>query len=330
MSALKSFLCFVLIFGITGMPFSYTNAKDLENLDDLKDLVNEPSRTQLFELEVAAAKAEAAPAEKKSIEQFALKYGVFKFPYDARKDVVADPPKDRVDSIFGIDLSHHTPDVFPFETLSLKSINYVYLKASQGTGFKDGKFAAYWARLDKVPVAQRVHRGAYHFLSHDSDGKAQAQTFLRVLEANGGLKPTDMPPVLDLEWDKASKNSPDRWSGKSPQQILASAKAWLEEVEKQTGRKPMLYTTRSWWRERMGSESSITELAGYSIWIADYSKSSRAVEVPKIPAQAKWALWQFTDSAQLTSGYANGFDANIFKGSRKQFYETFDLVPFQP
>lgn len=329
MSALKSFAYSAVVFGISVMPVSYVHAENVSSLGDLKDLVNEPSRTQLFKLEVAAAKAEATPEEKQSIKRFALKYGVFKFPLDARDDFVADPPKKRVDSIFGIDLSHHTPDVFPLETLLLKEISYVYLKASQGTGFKDGKFATYWARLDKVPVAQRVHRGAYHFLSHDSDGKAQAQTFLRVLAANGGLKPTDMPPVLDLEWDKAKTDAPDRWIGKTPQQILASAKAWLQEVEKQTGRKPMLYTARSWWRERMGSESSITELDGYSIWIADYSKSSRAVEVPKMPAQAKWVLWQFTDSAQLTAGYSKGFDANIFKGSPEQFYQTFDLRPFQ-
>jgi len=313
-----------LILGLL-LNAAHAMAATPQSLDDLQDLADEPSRAELFELVKAAEIAEVPDVKKEAQKWFNL-YGPFKFPNDAQFDVKEN--KDRVDSIFGVDISHHTDSSFPLEELYFKQVKYVYLKASQGTGYKDGKFASYWSRLDKVPVAQRVHRGAYHFLSADKDGKEQAQTFLRVLAANGGLKKTDMPPVLDLEWDKASANGPDRWTGIAPARILANTKAWLEEVEKQTGRKPMLYTARSWWRERMGSEATFRELKDYPVWIADYSQSSRAFEVPKTPANSKWSMWQFTDAAGMQAGYSKGFDANIFKGSEAQFYQTFDLDRF--
>lgn len=305
---------------------SYTIAATPQSLDDLQELTSEPSRTELFEL-VKAAEINEFPALEKEAEKWFSVYGDFKFPNDAQFDVKENKP--RIDSIFGVDISHHTDSSFPLEELYLKEVRYVYLKASQGTGFKDGKFANYWNRLEKVPVAQQVHRGAYHFLSAGIDGKAQAQTFLRVLAANGGLKNTDMPPVLDLEWDKAKSSGPDRWTGIAPKEILANTKAWLEEVEKQTGRKPMIYTARSWWRERMGPEAMFSELKDYPVWIADYSQSSRAFETPKTPANSKWSLWQFTDAAGMQLGYKAKFDANIFKGSEVQFYETFGLCPLR-
>lgn len=43
---------------------------------------------------------------------------------------------------------------------------------------------------------------------------------------------------------------------------------------------------------------SVAAFSRYGLWIADYSKSSRAVEVPTVPNAARWTLWQFTSSAK--------------------------------
>jgi lysozyme len=284
---------------------------------NLQYLVSEPSRNDLFLRLVPPA----SPIEP--IQDYNL-WGSFKFPIDAIYDRLEG--KNRDSSIFGIDISHHTISDIPLELMANFKVKFVYMKSSQGSNFIDGKFANFWRRLDDPKY--RVHRGAYHFLSANVDPEKQAKLFVSILKSVGGLKDTDMPPVVDLEWDVACSSCPDRWSDKEPKQIISSLKIWLSNVESHLGRKPMIYTTNSWWKERIKSDSLFSELDGYPIWIADYSKSNRANENPRVPLNNKWQLWQFSDRAEFETGYERGVDANIFKGSAKQFYEIFSTKSF--
>jgi len=292
-----------------------------DDLADLKDLEDEPSRTQLFALVRAVAEAEDPPASDLQRREFSLA-GPFGFPNDVITDSSTNQP--RTDAIFGVDISHYTDSSFPIARLRDKRVRFVFVKASQGTTNKDGKFAMFWKALGELPANHRVHRGAYHFLSASTDGAAQAATFLRVLNANGGTVARDMPPVVDLEWDN-DRDGHDRWAGKSADEIVASAKAWLQAVEQATGRKPMIYTAQAWWKPRLG-DARVADFAGYPIWIADYSKASRAAEVPRMMRNATPAAWQFTDSAKMDQGFTAGFDASVFKGSEAKFYETFGIA----
>jgi lysozyme len=207
-------------------------------------------------------------------------------------------------------------------------VTFVYAKVSQGVTGKDAKFAEFWKRLGKLQKGHEVHRGAYHFLSSSTDAIAQANTFLTLLEQNGGLAATDMPPVLDLEWDSRRTDPTDQWKNHTADQILDKTMKWLEHVQKKTGRAPLVYTNSVWWRERIGSEQKFAALKGFPIWIADYSTSARAVEVPRVPNKTPWALWQFTDGALVGTTFKNGLDANIFKGSKKDFHAAFKVSPF--
>ena len=191
--------------------------------------------------------------------------------------------------------------------------NFVYVKSSQGTTLRDGKFPEFWSRLGQLTGNARVHRGAYHFLSSAGSGEDQARTFMKVLTDNAGLQATDMPPVLDLEWDIVRQGAPDRWIGQDPDLIIRKVLAWLQFVENATYRTPMVYTARAWWRERIGSENKFSQLDRYKVWIADYSRSSQAVEIPKVPNGAEAALWQFTESAKLAGGFIGAIDANVYK-----------------
>jgi len=296
---------------------------------ELIELTNDPSRAKLFEFVVAAAKDEQpGPSDRTSTD---IPYGLlgpFAFPSDAVFDVTEGKP--RKDSIFGIDISHYTPSTIPFEIMKDSKIAFVYTKATQGISFKDGKFSLFWQRLDDLPLKLKIHRGAYHFLTANDDATAQANTFLRFLAANGGLKPTDMPPVLDLEWDKTSAVR-DRWAGHDPKEILHKTLTWLRLVQEKTGRTPILYTARSWWRERNIPEADYAQLSDFKTWIADYSKSSRAFEVPKTPNSATWTLWQFSETAKTPPRFGQTIevDANIYKGTDIQFYRDFGLARFQ-
>jgi lysozyme len=247
---------------------------------------------------------------------------LFKFPDDALKD----EGKPRANSIFGIDISHYTGRNFSFDSLKEQNVRFVYAKATQGVRYKDDLFGLYWQALHDLPAEKRVLRGAYHFLSSSADGASQADTFLNVLEKNGGLKDNDMPPVVDLEWDITQSDRSDRWQSHSPDEIIEITLAWLKRVEEKTGRIPVVYTARTWWRERQIPEESFGKLGHYKVWIADYSRSARATETPPTINHSHWDLWQFSETAELSRGYSGSLDANIYKGTEDQFASDFQIA----
>lgn len=290
---------------------------------DLIDLTNELSRQDLFEI---VRKDAIEGLTNEQIRRFDLT-APFVFPEHTRRDVKLNKP--RVNSIFGIDISHHNgPDV-DLEGSKMANARFVYVKATQGLKFRDPRFGSNWSRLAALPEGRRVHRGAYHFLSANMPGRDQALRFVAVLQAAGGLAPTDMPPVVDLEWDKGCSDCPDRWIDKSDagrgDKIIKELLDFMQVVERATGRKPMVYTARSWWRSAIGSEAKFARISDYPIWIADYSTSSQASEVPKIPNDAAYTLWQFTDRSQFGS---KKMDANIFKGTEDEFYQRLKISRF--
>jgi lysozyme len=296
-------------------------------------LEQDQSRAELFNLLIERLRAQADPSQKNLFRPRG-----FAFPRDAIWD---DPDKDvnpRKNSIFGIDVSHHNDRdcgcKLDWGAIQAQKIAFAYVKASQGTKYVDDRFAEHWRDIKSLPADKLILRGAYHFLSADGLGEAQAQNFLGVL--GRAFEPSDMPPTLDLEWDVRIANGKiilgpdgkarDFWDNTSPQDILDRTLAWLKAVAAATGRIPLVYTNRVWWLERIKDEEKFAALGRYKIWIADYSKSGRATEKPAVPSQSAWHLWQFTAAAKFTSGgLSTAVDANIFKGTDKEFRAAFGL-----
>lgn len=167
--------------------------------NQLEPLTNESSRGVLFSRIKGMREEEIMAGPDDETKQLIGKSGRFVFPFDARFD--GSETKPRKNSMFGIDISHHVDPKVPFQTLLSSKVSFVYAKATQGTRFKDGKFGSFWKTLGDLPQENKIHRGAYHFLTADHDPEAQAATFLKFIASHGGLQNTDMPPVLDLEWE---------------------------------------------------------------------------------------------------------------------------------
>ena len=298
-------------------------------------LMDEPSRAELFS-EMRANDEANDPNRSKRSQQFALILK-FQFPTDVATDFTTGQP--RRNSLFGVDISHNQSADFPIETLPGRGVLFLYMKASQGTTFVDDKFSRFWARAGRLPAGHQLHRGAYHFLSAgdphtDAElwGRKQAETFLKVFRASNPAsdpyRATDMPPVMDLEWDRAKSNAPDRWAGRRPEEILKMAKAFLAAVAEGTGRTPVIYTAQSWWHERIGADALVTQLSAYPIWLADYSEKSRSPETPRSINGTSWALWQFTEHARIYQSDVGDFDANIFRGARPEFFRRLGVKEF--
>jgi lysozyme len=90
----------------------------------------------------------------------------------------------------------------------------------------------------------------------------------------------------------------------------------------------MIYTARAWWNERMKSMQMSPTMKTTPVWLADYSQSSRASEVPRTIGGAKWALWQFTNAGTMATGFNDVFDASMCKGSLPALYKTLDVEEF--
>jgi lysozyme len=346
MPAVYRWLCLAILLGTLIVPRAGRAQPDAEASPTsaqslgLTELTDDLSRQQLFgEIQAADRQGDQdAVARADEASQTFNLVGPFRFPGDTTYDSALNKP--RVDSYFGVDISHYTSESFPIEWLKVRNVLFLYMKATQGSQGLDGKFAFFWKRTGDLPKGKQVHRGAYHFLSacQGADctadpakwGKLQADTFIKVLRANGGLLATDMPPVIDLEWDKASVAGPDRWQNRSAQDISAMVDAFIQEVQTQLKRTPMIYTAQSWWKERMKAAVMSPTMNSAPLWLADYSKSSRASEVPRTIGGAKWTMWQFTDSGTMATGFNGAFDANIYKGPLAAFYRSLGVQDFAP
>ncbi len=254
-------------------------------------------------------------------------------------------PTLRDDAIFGVDVSHHNTDNcdcdIDWKRVAEQKVSFVYVKSSEGTRSSDSKFASHWAKLAKIP---NIHRGAYHFLSADDDIEAQVDFYLKKIMP---LQANDLPPAMDLEWDiypNGRKFSPvdrrDYWANIPANEIIARALKWLELVEQKTGRTPVIYTCREWWRERIGDEAKFELFKRYPLWLSAMTDKTLQLENPNAGrkdggAWGGWDIWQFTKMGDLSSAgvklprdpKADRWDVSIVPGTLAEFQKKMGIAP---
>jgi GH25 family lysozyme M1 (1,4-beta-N-acetylmuramidase) len=255
------------------------------------DLVDEPTRGFYANYDVANF---GPPAFRNARRNFV-------FPNDAE-----------VNLAYGLDVSHHTKEV-PWLLLKASKVNYVYIKASQSTTGRDGKFVEFWraAGTSGLPI------GAYHFLTAGVSGRSQAEFFLKRLRETSGLGRGNLQPVIDLEWDvngpgfkrvvagttsSGSKVYKDYWDGVATKDIIAAVNDFADTIRSGLGSlaiKPVIYTNRSWWEEHIPAG---TVFPGCTIWISDYRQQSYQNNSPRSVPGHEYYIWQFTDLGKVVVG----------------------------
>ena len=114
----------------------------------------------------------------------------------------------------GYDLSSHNK-YLNWKTLSKSK--FVYLKATEGSTFKDKKYNEY-----KVKAKQyNLKVGAYHFMCNNCSGKKQFEHYKNIVK-----KDINLIPALDIEISGINKNN-----------IIE----FISECEKYYGIKPIIY-----------------------------------------------------------------------------------------
>ena len=196
---------------------------------------------------------------------------------------------DTVEFTRGIDVSHHQGQI-DWARVSAAGIRYAFMKATQGAGFIDSRFAANW----EGAALNSVIRGAYHFFDPEATAAEQFENFTSVVTLEAG----DLAPVVDLEVDGQD------WSELPSAQRIPVVIELLEFLEDHYAMVPLIYT--NWasvdaiFRGRPG------QLTHYPLWVASYRQNPP----PRMPAGwTDWTHWQHSSEGSV-SGIAGAVDLN--------------------
>ena len=184
------------------------------------------------------------------------------------------------DDIIGVDVSEYQ-DKIDMKRLSEQNIDFVYIRATEGSSYQDACFRENWKNAHECGLLA----GAYHFFSFDSSGETQARNYIETVGELEG----DLIPVVDFEYygDK-EKNRPDK------EKVLRELHIFLEILEKEYGVKPMIYTLKNIYSVYLDDE-----VDGYPLWV-------RNVFYPaSFDGWGDYVIWQYLDTAQL-DGYSGG------------------------
>ncbi|HEY6038001.1 MAG TPA: GH25 family lysozyme, partial [Kofleriaceae bacterium] len=192
-------------------------------------------------------------------------------------------------TVNGMDVSYYD-DSIDWNAAHAAGIDFAFIRVTDGTQYKDPKFAAFW----QGAKAAGVLRGAYQFFRPAEDPIAQADLMLSLAPYEAG----DLPPVLDVEVN-----------GGLPQpQVAAAVHAWVDHVTTAIGRVPIVYAGLYSWPDLTGS----ADLTSSPLWIAQYTTAA----CPNIPAPwTKWLFWQHSDTGKVDGVVSSQLDLDVFDGT---------------
>jgi lysozyme len=200
----------------------------------------------------------------------------------------------------GLDLSAHNGNI-DFELLARDSIDFVMLKATEGTNFKDPRFHLNYMEARRAGIKAI---GAYHFFRFDTDGEMQALNFLNSIKG----KTLDMPAVIDLEeWTNPKQLDTE--------QIVTRIKAMIKLLER-NGINVMFYTNKDGYRRFIQNRFD-----DYPLWICSFNNP------PLDKKDGHWDIWQYTHWGWSEACNTN-VDINTFNGSREEWLNWLRLSTF--
>lgn len=165
-------------------------------------------------------------------------------------------------------------------------MGFAYLKASEGRRFRDPAFVRNWTRAR----AAGLRVGGYHYYSLCSPPLAQAAHFVAVL--NSVPQRGSLPPVVDLELIGNCDPPPARAT------MLASARTFIEAVERATGRRMVVYFHPAFERRYR-----IVDELDRRLWVR---------RVGSRPPAGDWWMWQRSDTARVP-GIRTRADVNLLR-----------------
>lgn len=192
-------------------------------------------------------------------------------------------------STIGVDVSSYQADI-DMNELKAQDIQFIYIKATEGSTTKDPRFAEYWenARNAGLPA------GAYHFFSFDSEGITQAENFISTVgpDLTGRLI-----PAVDVEYYGDKEQNPP-----AKEDVVRELRIYLERIESVYGVKPLIYTGPDLYEKYLKGEFD-----DYKRWMSSLYQPLDWIY------KDDWYIWQYLNRGEL-KGYSGGekyIDLNI-------------------
>ena len=178
----------------------------------------------------------------------------------------------------GVDVSHHKGDV-DWRRVRADGISFAYLKATEGTGFTDPRFA------DNLRGAKAagLRAGGYHYFTLCGSGAPQAEHYLSVI-GDG----TTMPPAVDVEFIGNCDPGPPR------EELLRELRSFIDTVEDSTDRQVVVYLY-----PEIEEHYRLAEDLDRRQWVRSLGNKP----------QRDWWIWQKSDSARI-DGISSPADLN--------------------
>lgn len=196
----------------------------------------------------------------------------------------------------GVDVSGHQHPggiAIDWKSVQRDGQSFAFVKASEGEGWSND----YLAQDAKQAANSGLKVGTYHYARPSKDARTQARHYAaKVAQINDH----SLPPVLDIEVAE----------GKTPEQLAAWTRTFLNEFESQSGRKPMIYTYRYFWTHDMANTKQFAE---YPLWLAAYQ-----TQAPEpVGGWNTIDFWQRSGSGRI-GGIVGDVDLNLFNGDNAQ------------
>lgn len=196
-------------------------------------------------------------------------------------------------SVYGIDISHHQSNEIDNIFKHTDNLSFVICKATEGITYTDPRFLYNWKAIKNHGLI----RGAYHFYRSQDSPVDQATFFLKTIAA---IESTDIPPIIDFEAGGIDKSI-------SVDEIQSSLRIFIQEIEKQLKRKPIIYTDVTTGNKYLNS----SYFSKYPLWIANYT-DKKSPDLPHAWKKKGWLIWQRKSTYRLDD-QNNDFD--VFNGN---------------
>lgn len=171
----------------------------------------------------------------------------------------------------GIDVSHYQGWIDWDQVAGSSRISYVYLKATEGANFLDDTYARNLSEARRVGLSV----GSYHFYRPNVSWQEQ----LRNLTENVKAETQDLVPIIDIES-----------RGKvSEEKFIADLKAFVLQVERHYGKKPLLYSYQNFYNRHL-----VGHFNDYHWMIAKYQESC-----PVLNDGKDYIMWQYTSTGSI-------------------------------
>ena len=212
-----------------------------------------------------------------------------------------------------VDFGKHHPDRYPVHGIDISKwqgeidwnevrgagVAFAFMKATEGGDHTDDRFESYWRGARAAGIAH----APYHFYYFCTPAADQARWYI----ANVPKSSVHLPPVLDVEWNHASKTCKTR---PDPDTVRKEMKVWMDIVGRHFGKRPIIYTTVDFHRENLDGH-----FRGYQFWLR-----SVAAHPQDIYPDHPWTFWQYTGTG-IMPGIKGNTDINAFAGTKSQWRE---------